>query len=623
MASKVTKKMNNESKVVKCKNCRQDILEVKMFLHEGFCTRNNVFCDHCEKVFLKKDYEQHVKLFPKNLSIKENPSSPKSQKSKETQPDTLKQSSFLEENESISNSVIPLLPKPSLEVVQMPVTELYKINEPIFVNETGQIISNNNKNDYVLPMFGINFRSSKMSEKVLEDIIDQGDIFKENNTISHNCYDIQGLSDILNKNNYKTNTNYLTINSSSSPKDKDFSIELSNLRVSNRIASPNKNILVKGFNSPESKTIEINKMDSVKIENMQNIKLNRKYNQEKYNTICMNKTGDINSKKILNGKYNFLTFQETPQKSPENSKYKNRTLRKSVNDAKPLDKISRHTPKRKNAVLDITNEYDNYQSLKKEPKDSNSKRNSNKNDFKFSRFSGVKNKGSIYLSEQRQAKTQFDIVTCQYCHNKYINNKFDTHVQNCKSRPKKRISKNCEIPKPKKKKTNKNIERFIFDEDDETCLDEKKRETLTRQLNPSTLNILSQNCDNKDDTRVSNLERNEYSTEVIKEYHKISLKKNLFKIVVNDKKNFPEDSNREEMKTLKRSQLRKRLNNFSLDMNDYDRLKDGINCNRTMLIKGNKSKLKSGEIDAFLYFNNNKKVLKYPKDKIDNKNIII
>ena len=97
----------------------------------------------------------------------------------------------------------------------------------------------------------------------------------------------------------------------------------------------------------------------------------------------------------------------------------------------------------------------------------------------------------------------------------------------------------------------------------------------------------------------------------------------MFKIVVNDKKNFPEDSNREEMKTLKRSQLRKRLNNFSLDMNDYDRLKDGINCNRTMLTKGNKSKLKSGEIDAFLYFNNNKKVLKYPKDKIDNKNIII
>ena len=32
-----------------------------MFLHEGFCKRNNVFCEHCEKVFLKTDYDEHLK----------------------------------------------------------------------------------------------------------------------------------------------------------------------------------------------------------------------------------------------------------------------------------------------------------------------------------------------------------------------------------------------------------------------------------------------------------------------------------------------------------------------------------------------------------------------------------
>ena len=65
MSSKVTKKSNKESDEVKCKICHQYISKSKMFLHEGFCSRNNVFCDHCEKVFLKKDYEEHVKLIKK------------------------------------------------------------------------------------------------------------------------------------------------------------------------------------------------------------------------------------------------------------------------------------------------------------------------------------------------------------------------------------------------------------------------------------------------------------------------------------------------------------------------------------------------------------------------------
>ena len=84
MSSKVTKKSNKEEKTTKCKNCRQDISKDKMFLHEGFCLRNNVFCSHCEKVFLKKDYELHVKLLKNKNSEKDNNSPTFSQKSKET-----------------------------------------------------------------------------------------------------------------------------------------------------------------------------------------------------------------------------------------------------------------------------------------------------------------------------------------------------------------------------------------------------------------------------------------------------------------------------------------------------------------------------------------------------------
>ena len=54
MSSNAISNSKTESKLIKCQNCRQDILSSKMFLHEGFCQRNNIFCEHCNKVFLKK-----------------------------------------------------------------------------------------------------------------------------------------------------------------------------------------------------------------------------------------------------------------------------------------------------------------------------------------------------------------------------------------------------------------------------------------------------------------------------------------------------------------------------------------------------------------------------------------
>jgi len=103
---------------IQCKNCRQDISKDKMFLHEGFCLRNNVFCSHCEKVFLKKDYELHVKLLKNKNSEKDNNSPTFSQKSKETMEETHKPSSFTEESDNyINNNFIQINPKPSLQVV--------------------------------------------------------------------------------------------------------------------------------------------------------------------------------------------------------------------------------------------------------------------------------------------------------------------------------------------------------------------------------------------------------------------------------------------------------------------------------------------------------------------------
>ena len=137
---------NPESKITRCKTCRQDIATEKMFLHEGFCQRNNVFCEHCEKVFLKNDYDEHLKDLRNSINSSK--------------------STAIDENEPIPVvNVIPVIkqsitttinPNTIYEYVEMPFTEEYKVNNPIVISESGSIISSQNKNEFILPSLGIN-----------------------------------------------------------------------------------------------------------------------------------------------------------------------------------------------------------------------------------------------------------------------------------------------------------------------------------------------------------------------------------------------------------------------------------------------------------------------------------
>ena len=144
MSAKNISEKKSETKYTRCDNCRQDILSEKMFLHEGFCHRNNVFCDHCEKVYLKQDYEEHLKDLRNSIN---------SAKSTE-----------IDEKEEIP--VIPIVnhtfttttvvnPNTYYEFIEMPWTEEYKVNKPIVITKSGNILSTQNKNDYLLPYFGI------------------------------------------------------------------------------------------------------------------------------------------------------------------------------------------------------------------------------------------------------------------------------------------------------------------------------------------------------------------------------------------------------------------------------------------------------------------------------------
>ena len=130
MSSNAISNSKTESKLIKCQNCRQDILSSKMFLHEGFCQRNNIFCEHCNKVFLKKDYKDHFNDKPK----KRKKSQKKEQKEKEIPKVNMYRSPIITKRNT------------AFEYIEMPMTEEYKINKPIIVSEDGHILSNKNKN---------------------------------------------------------------------------------------------------------------------------------------------------------------------------------------------------------------------------------------------------------------------------------------------------------------------------------------------------------------------------------------------------------------------------------------------------------------------------------------------
>ena len=142
------KEDKEELDTIMCDNCRQDIERKKMFLHEGFCHRNNVFCEHCEQVFLKEDYEQHIIDLPKNLTSKKDDISKNSNKSTSNEEEAT--------IPVISQQITTINPNTSLEFVHLPLVEEYTINTPIVISESGEIVSNKNKNEFLLPFLGIN-----------------------------------------------------------------------------------------------------------------------------------------------------------------------------------------------------------------------------------------------------------------------------------------------------------------------------------------------------------------------------------------------------------------------------------------------------------------------------------
>lgn len=53
--------MEEDEKKVLCQNCKVELPESKLAIHQGFCLRNNKYCPTCSKVFLVGEFEEHLK----------------------------------------------------------------------------------------------------------------------------------------------------------------------------------------------------------------------------------------------------------------------------------------------------------------------------------------------------------------------------------------------------------------------------------------------------------------------------------------------------------------------------------------------------------------------------------
>lgn len=131
----------------KCSNCLQKIKTSKMFLHEGFCLRNNIYCPKCKKVILKQDYEKH---------LINNCNKSKNAKYKKF---NLVIKNITEEDK---NNQQPIM------LNQINYNSCFNVNFPQYINHQNNDSSRNRKNLY---NYGMNYSESNYNQNYTENSI--------------------------------------------------------------------------------------------------------------------------------------------------------------------------------------------------------------------------------------------------------------------------------------------------------------------------------------------------------------------------------------------------------------------------------------------------------------------
>lgn len=477
MSSKNISEEKDDNKIVRCENCRQDILAKIMFLHEGFCQRNNVFCEHCEEVYLKEDYKEHIEELKQNLITKKI----------ESYSDSKRSTSNEEENIPIEHSITTIIPNPTIEYVQMPLVEQISINTPIIISENGTIVSNKNKNEYLLPYLGISPSQNNFFSG--EEFI-----YGENqNFINYPYIETQTQNQIYPLEQYNNIYNNI--------------IEYDDFFTNNTIKRNNTEI----FN----RNLKLNIFDDYNIIN--NNLINYNYNNKciTYNNNVIDNINEYNNKKtkkIFNyfkkDKIQRKQFNSEDKMCKRNKKYdspKDKYPRKTI-----INKIIKKSPVNRRKQLHNYISFDD-----KKPTDKESKLLTEKRIFKKKIIKDIFKTQSISDSKTKT------IQKCGYCQT-IIEDPF-FHFKECKKRKLIKSNKNKKI----KKKINDKLlltEKLKTSDIDEFGIEENNKRVLNRNFIPF-LNISNLNSTiNPSSPFISNEDINKKEKP-----KKIKTKKKIFK----------------------------------------------------------------------------------------------
>ena len=472
-------------KKIHCKNCRQEILAEKMFLHEGFCFRNNIYCEHCDKVFLKQDFEMHL-INSKNdkKRMLRTPDRPK-KKEKAAKIRTI----------NIYTSPIITRKKTTFEYIEMPMVEEYKINKPIIISENGQILSNKNNNEALLPYLGISSAKSNNKDNLVEEIITNQDEFTESNPILFNDNDLNmnkyietSLRNSASVRNFNTNFNInfeqnnnignntdminSKINLVELTENMDFLEKSNNLKrsfSSNAILKNNnindKNICFK--NNINSSNNLIKSESDMKMNN-----INTK--QNKNNIIINNNIITYNSNNNINKIHNFYNNDQNKPKNNDKSLMNNDIFQEI--------KATNFNPTRTSNKSDILKFKKN---LEKNIKNNSSKKNTKEPNDRDSNLnsSGKKNKVSSYTLERSpqnspkrnsNKKKINNSKICEFCNSIVDDIEMHYKIYHYKM--------NREILKPQKRDTVLLNEKLSSTDINETGIEENNRKILLREF---------------------------------------------------------------------------------------------------------------------------------------------
>ena len=472
----------NELKI-KCKSCRQYIPSHKMFLHEGFCQKNNIFCEHCDQVFLRKDYDQHILEISKNLSKTNKDSIIKRLKTdfKDFKNENYNNNDYFTKEKNVK--------KKSMKIT-IPIIEQLTIRKPIVIGPYGNILPAKN-DDYLISLFNSNlmiknFQRSPKYNLVLNTKYNEGltqNKTNYNNVNYSNCIKKTDMNhiNILNNNNIFNEKNSILIFDKKNEEKNNLRINiLYNNCIENNISSISNRNDINGINRKNfSKSIDNCSNDIIYTKDKPNINSEKSKNNIIINNNIITYNSNHNINKINN------IFNEV--QNTQNREKINRENKDNINDSKiNINEIfrnntntniyyNRYLKQKENKII---NNLEN--SSKKEPQDNISK-------IKYIKISGKhkekKPKKGIIIKKRNQL-LNFDknnnsqnIVKLKFSNN--FNNNFS--VKN-DSTTKKNGFKKTKIPlntfstnkKQKKVETIKlRFNDYIKEDIDESSLDEK------------------------------------------------------------------------------------------------------------------------------------------------------